>query len=184
MQVGDELVERARAQVSFRTMPHSDAASFGFLAANDQHVRNFLDLGVANFCLQLFVTVVQMNAEASIFKMLGYSFRVLHEFSAYRKHGRLHGRKPGGEGSGIVLDQHAEEPLDRTKQRAMYHQRLVASTVLTNIFELEPPRQIEIELHGGELPRPPDGVHELHIDLRPVKRCFAGNIFVRDVHAL
>ena len=71
-----------------------------------------------------------------------------------------------------MLDQNAEEPLDGAVQRAMHHQRLMLLAVLGDVFELEAPRQREIELHGGKLPQPPDRVHQFHVDLRAVKRRF------------
>src|SRR6204780_4927854 len=183
-EVGDELVEWARAQVALRAVAHGDGTGLGFLAADDQHVGNLFELGVAGFGLQLFVAIVQMRAEARVFQFLSNLLRVLDKFSAYRQHGGLHGCQPRGKCSGVVLDQHAEESLDRAEQRAMHHQRLVARTVLAHVFELESRRQIEIELHGGELPGAPDGIHKFHVDLRAVKGGFAGNVFVGDVHAL
>ena len=45
-------------------------------------------------------------------------------------------------------------------------------------------RQIEIELHGGELPGPADGVDQLHVDFRAVERRFARHALVRNVHAV
>ena len=83
-----------------------------------------------------------------------------------------------------MLDQHAEKALDRAPQRAVNHQRLVARAVFADVFEIEAPRQVEIELHGGELPGAADRVDQLHVDFRAVERGFAGNVFVRDVHAL
>src|SRR5215472_1913948 len=60
----------------------------------------------------------------------------------------------------------------------------MARAVLADVFELETPRQIEIELHGGELPGPADRVDHFHVDLRPIKDRFARHMFVRNVHAL
>ena len=83
-----------------------------------------------------------------------------------------------------MLDQDAEEALDRTPQRAMHHQRLVAVAVFADVFQFEARRQIEIELHGGQLPRAADGVDQLHVDLRAVERRFALHVLVRDAHAV
>ena len=83
-----------------------------------------------------------------------------------------------------MLDQHAEEALDRAPQRAMHHQRLMAGAIFADVFQFEAPRQIEIELHGGELPRAADRVDQLDVDFRAVECGFAGNVFVGDVHAL
>ena len=49
----------------------------------------------------------------------------------------LHRREPQRESSGVVLDQHAEEALDRTEERAMNHHRLMALAVFADILKLE-----------------------------------------------
>src|SRR5437016_12739250 len=53
-----------------------------------------------------------------------------------------------------------------------------------DVFEAEARREVEIELHGSELPGTADGVDELHVNLRTVEGGFAFHLFVRDVHAL
>jgi hypothetical protein len=57
-----------------------------------------------------------------------------------------------------MLDQDAEETFNGTPQRAMHHQRLMTIAVFADIFHAESPGQIEIELHGGQLPGAADGV--------------------------
>src|SRR5690348_261918 len=68
-QISDELIERARTQVAFSAMPHRHSAGVGFFSAEDQHVGNFLELRVADFGLQFFVAIVQVNAEAGVFDL-------------------------------------------------------------------------------------------------------------------
>ena len=80
-----------------------------------------------------------------------------------------------------MLDQHAEEALDRSIQRPMHHHRLLARSVFGDVFQSEALRQIEIELHGGKLPQAPDGIHQLDVDLRAVERGFARDGLVFDV---
>ena len=36
-----------------------------------------------------------------------------------------------------MLDEHAEEALDRTEQRAMHHHRLMPLAVFAHVFKLE-----------------------------------------------
>ena len=43
-------------------MTNGDGAGFRFFRANDQHVGNFLELRVANFCGEFFVAIVEMDA--------------------------------------------------------------------------------------------------------------------------
>ena len=66
----------------------------------------------------------------------------------------------------------------------MDHERLLARAVFSDIFQFEALRQIEIELDRGKLPQTPDRIHQLDINLRPVKRRFARNGLVLDLHSL
>ena len=59
----------------------------------------------------------------------------------------LYRREPEREGSSVVLDEHAEESLDRPEKRAMHHDRLMAFAVFADIFEFEARGQVEVELH-------------------------------------
>src|SRR5579872_2949057 len=111
-QVGNELVERARTQVTLEAMPDRDGARFGFFPADDQHIGNFFELRVADLGLQLFVAVIEMRSQTGFFELGCDLLGVLAEFSADRKHGGLHRSEPGGKRAGIVFDEHAEEALD------------------------------------------------------------------------
>src|ERR1700719_445682 len=62
----------------------------------------------------------------------------------------------------------------------MHHDGLVAAAVFTDVFETETAREIEIELHGAELPGAADGVDELDVDFGAVEDGFTGNVFVGD----
>ena len=92
----------------------------------------------------------------------------------------LHGREPQGEGAGVVLDEDAEEAFDRAEERAVHHDGLVHLAVFADVFELEARGEVEVELHGGELPQAAEDVDELDVDLGAVEGGFAGNGAVRD----
>jgi hypothetical protein len=83
-----------------------------------------------------------------------------------------------------VLDEHAEEALDRSVKRAVDHERLLARAVFGYVFEFEALRQVEVELHGRELPQASDGVDQFDVDLRAVERGFAGDGLVFDIQFL
>ena len=59
----------------------------------------------------------------------------------------LHGREPEREGSGVVLDEHAEESLDRTEECAVDHDGLMALAIFADVFELEARGKVEVELN-------------------------------------
>src|SRR5260370_13594229 len=67
----DDFGEGLGAEVAFAAMADGDGASFGFLGANHQHVGNFLELRVADFCRQLFVTIVKMDAQIVALQSFG-----------------------------------------------------------------------------------------------------------------
>jgi len=58
------------------------------------------------------------------------------------------------------------------------HHRLMAFAVLAYVLKLEARRQVEVELHGGELPQPAEYIDEFDVDLGAVERRFAGDGFV------
>ena len=49
--------------------------------------------------------------------------QVIIEGFSHRDGNNLHWREPRREGAGVMLGEHAKEPLDRTKERAVNHDR-------------------------------------------------------------
>src|SRR3989442_15083490 len=66
----------------------------------------------------------------------------------------------------------------------MHHYRLLAGAIFGNVLQPEASREVEVELHGRELPETADCVHQLDVDLRTVERRFAGNRLVLDSKSL
>ena len=87
-----------------------------------------------------------------------------------RQHLDLHRRQPRRERPGVVLEQHAEEPFDRTEQRPVQHDRPVAGVVGADVLEVEPLGVVEVGLDRRQLPRTSDRVAHVDVDLRPVER--------------
>ncbi len=86
------------------------------------------------------------------------------------EHPHLHRCEPRGERTGVVLEQHAEEPLDRTEQGTVQHDRTVPGVVGTDVLEVEALRELEVGLDRRQLPRPSDRVMDVDVDLRAVER--------------
>ena len=84
LQRGKEFGERLGAEVAFAAMTHRDGASFGFFCADDQHVRHFLHLRVANFRGELFIALVEVDADVVALQRFGYVFGVVDDFFADR----------------------------------------------------------------------------------------------------
>ena len=91
-----------------------------------------------------------------------------------RQHPRLHGGQPGRERAGEVLDQDADEPLERAEDRPVDHHRPLGLPVGVDVVELEALRQHgEVDLDGGDLPVAPQRVLDVDVDLRSVERAVA-----------
>src|SRR5579871_2553926 len=54
-------------------------------------------------------------------------------------------------------------------------------SVLAHVLQPESRRQVEVKLHRRQLPRTPDRVNQLHVNLRPVKRRFPFKSFERNL---
>ncbi len=137
------------------------------------------DLGV-----HFLVAHIDLNAHAGFFQFRAHFVGVLGVALADGNDHGLDRRQPHRERARVVLDQDAEEALDRSIQRAVHHHRLVALPVLADVFQVEALRQVEVELNGRKLPQAADGVHQLDVNLGPVERGFAGDQLVLDAHAL
>ncbi len=72
-----------------------------------------------------------------------------------------------------MLDQHRDEPLEAAKNRTVDHHRLVFLVVGAHVLQPKTLRHLVVELDGGALPLPADGVGDVEVDLRPVKRAVA-----------
>ena len=85
----------------------------------------------------------------------------------------LHRREPGRERAGVVLDEHADEPLHRTVERAVDHHRALMHVVFVRVLEAEAFWKIEIHLDRGDLPVATDRVAHVDVDLGSVERAVA-----------
>ena len=63
-----------------------------------------------------------------------------------------------GKCPGVVLEQDGEEPLDRSEQGPVDHDRPVPGVVGPDVLDPETLGRLEVELDGGHLVGPPDGV--------------------------
>ncbi len=86
-----------------------------------------------------------------------------------RDQNSLDGGEPNRESPGVVFDQDPKETFQTAQQGPVDHIRPIRLSILTDIGQVEPIRQIEIELDGGKLPFPADGILDFQIYLWAVK---------------
>ena len=78
-------------------------------------------------------------------------------------------RQPSGEVAADVLEEHPVEALDRTENGTVEHHRAMPLVVGADVVELEALGEVEVGLDGAELPRAPEGILEVELDLRAVE---------------
>ena len=97
--------------------------------AGDHHERHLLQLGVADLLLHPVVGVVDLDPQPLGPHPLRDVVQVVVVPLGDRDGLDLHRGEPGRERAGVVLDEHAEEPLDRAELRRVDHHRLLAGAV-------------------------------------------------------
>ena len=108
------------------------------------------------------------------FSALGHLVGVAVGLVGDRRHHRLHRRQPQRQPAGIVLDQHADEALERAQDRPVQHHRPVLGAVLADIVGVQPLRQDEVDLQRAALPVAADRVAQHELELRAVEGALAG----------
>jgi hypothetical protein len=74
----------------------------------------------------------------------------------------------------VVLDQDPDEALEGAHERAVDHGRAVLGVVGAGVLQGEALGHVVVELDRSELPRAPDRVGHVQVDLRPIERAVAG----------
>src|SRR6266545_2381358 len=163
------LVERY--PVALRTVPvaerHGAARDVG--VTRDRHERDLLLLRRADLLLHPLVGLVDLGPDPGRPQPRHEIVQVGRVVVADRDADRLDRREPGRERPGVVLGEHAEEPLDRPEQRPVDHDGPLARPVGRLVLQLEQLRQVEVDLDRRHLPGAPDGVLGLYRDLRAVE---------------
>ena len=76
-----------------------------------------------------------------------------------------------------MLDQDADEALERAEDRAVEHHRAMALAILADVARVEPLGEHGVGLDRADLPRPPDRVGQMEFELGRVEGAFAGQFF-------
>src|SRR5919106_6449865 len=162
-----------RPQVALRVRAHRDRA-LGLLAlADHEHEWDLGQLGVADLASDRLRPLVDADANTGLAEPLRERARVAEVRVGDRQHHGLGRRQPGRKAAAVVLDQDPGEALHRAEQCAVDHHRPVLGVVLALIGEAEALGHLEVELAGAELPRAPESVGDVEVDLRPVERPLA-----------
>ena len=100
----------------------------------------------ANLKADLFVTQVGFDPKPLIFKEIGYLVKVGILALCDPHQNYLGRREPTRQPPRVVLDENAEEALERTEDRPVQHHGRLFLAVLVDEMRTEPSRQVEIDL--------------------------------------
>ena len=148
-------------------------AVLGLFLADDQHVRDQLELRVADLAVDLGAPQVDRDPEAGGLKLLLDVGRIAIHLLADRQDADLLRGQPQRKRRGEVLYQHPHEPLHAAERRPMHHDRAMGLVVGADVFKLEPLGQVIVKLHRSQLPLAADAVADHEVGLGAIKRGFA-----------
>ena len=166
-------VDRPRALVAARARPHRHGAFRALAVADDQHVGHLLQLGLPDLISNLFLALVELDPQPGRRQLVPHRRGVGQVPVGNRQHDRLDRRQPERKRPGVVLDQDRDEPLEAAEDRPVDDDRPVLGVVGADVFQVEPLRQLVVELDRRALPLPADRVGDVEVDLRPVERAVA-----------
>ena len=143
---------------------------FLVLVANDDHIRNLVNLCFADFIANLLVAFVHGYAEALISQLLQTSLAhgILRSVIGMMRtcSGASHVGNAPAKCSVITPMKRSMEP----ENNAVDHNRTVLLAVCAGVLKLETLRQLHIQLDGATLPGTADGVCQMEVQLRTVER--------------
>src|SRR5262252_1687071 len=108
----DERVDRAGPLVTAAALAHRHGAVLDLAIADYQHVRNLLQLRLADLEVDLLLPLVELDAEPRRLHLVAHERRVLQMAIGDRQHDRLDRRQPQRERARVVLDQDRDEALE------------------------------------------------------------------------
>jgi hypothetical protein len=174
-----ELRDGHRAQVSTFTCTHSDSLHLDFPISDNQEIGNLEQSMLADFKADLFISQVGLGTKSALIEsFFNFSSKIGLFISDIHDH-CLSRRQPRRERTFVVLDQDTDEPFERSKDRAVQHNRVLAAVVFGDIFGSKTDRQVEIELQGTTLPDTTQTIFQRKLNLRTVEGAFTRLQIVR-----
>ena len=84
----------------------------------------------------------------------------------------------------MMLDQDADEALERAEDRAVEHHRAMLLAILADVGGVEPLGQHVVELDRADLPGAADRVGQVEFELGRIEGAFAGQLLPADIRRL
>src|SRR3990172_1624619 len=166
---GNQFVDRHDTQVLPAALSYRDGAGRGLFVAYHEDIGDLLHFGIPDLEADLLVPSIHLRTRLCRSQPVGHLAGIGLEAVRYRDDPGLHRGKPHREGTGVMLDQDTEEPLQRPEERTVNHEGTMRPVIVPHIADIETLRQVEVELDGRALPGPTEGILHLQVDLRPIE---------------
>ena len=169
-----ELGQRPRPKVASRSPPNRHCALGHLPVSDDQHVGDLLHLCFPNFIANLLHARVQIRPAARLAPAPpGHGWRIPGADPTAAA-------PPPGRGPATAATPPAKCSISSARNRSKLPKMArwmttgpVLGVVGPDVVEVEPLGQLVVQLDGGALPLPADGVGDVEVDLGPVKRAVA-----------
>src|SRR6266545_309399 len=116
-----ETIDRGSGQSLLAAGAYRQLAGLDLLVPVHERVRNLLDLGIADPLADGLVALVDVDAVAGAAQRLGDTGSCLAMRLPHGHDAHLHGREPERERAAVVLDEDADEALERAEERPVDH---------------------------------------------------------------
>src|SRR5688500_4796674 len=113
----------------------TDAAGSDVIVPDHEHVGKLLELGPSDAGADRLAGGVDVDTEAALAEPGQHLGCVVRVVIAHRQDARLHWRQPSREVASGVLDEHTEEPVERSEQGAVDDAGAVPGVVGTDVLD-------------------------------------------------
>ena len=150
-----------------------DRSFLGLALADDEQQRDLGQAVFAHLVVDLLVAKVGFDANSGRGELRRDFLRIDVGIGHDGRDHRLDRRQPQRELAGMMLDQDADEALERAEDGAVEHQGMMLLAVLADIDRAQALGHLRIELWVPALPSPADGVGQVEFELGPIKGALA-----------
>src|SRR5262249_12053537 len=136
-QSSNRIAERKGFLVGAAEPADRDRSASRLTLPDDKHDRNFDQAVLANFVGNRLVSGIEDDPQPVCRAFSDHLGGIICRVGNDRGDNDLHRRQPERQAAGVVLDQNADEALDRAEDRAVQHGRYAAGAVLADIARAE-----------------------------------------------
>ena len=142
-------IDRLGATIAGASTSDRDAVFSCLTISNYKHIRNFLDLPLADLIPNLFLSRVNGDTQSGRTQPFLDRPCVVGVAVGDRENRSLNRGKPEWKSSSIVFDEECDEAFKAAKNRPVDDNRTVFGVVCPDILQLESPRELVVELDRG-----------------------------------